>query len=137
MTLVAPDEGEVLLLKYLVNFTPATNPVLHLYENNLTPDDDTCVGCGPPDEVTEATAAGYAAITLTGTNFTIATSGGITTAEYADVTFTFTTNATIYGYYVTNTSETAVLWVERFSGAPFSLPTGGGTIQITPKVSLD
>jgi hypothetical protein len=38
---------------------------------------------------------------------------------------------------VTRIGKNQVLWSERFSGAvPFNIPTGGGTVSITPRVTL-
>ena len=151
MALVVPNDSEVLLLQYIINSTntdgtapSATvatysggNRVLHLFTNNLTPAEGTTLG-----GVTEATAAGYAAVTLIGTAWSITTDGGgITTASYSEITFTFTTAVTCYGYYITTSSTYSggikLLWLERFTGAPFVLPSGGGQIAITPKVSLE
>jgi hypothetical protein len=134
MPLVAPDVGEILLLQYMVNMVSAGDPVLHLYTNTDLTVDDTVVG--PGTDITEATQAGYAAITLTGSSWTTTQVGGVTTAEYSEQTFSFTTGAALYGYYVTDTSDN-LLWLEEFSGAPFTLPDGGGTIAITTKITLD
>lgn len=132
MALVCPDQkGEILLLQYIVGMVNADNPVLHLYANDVTPSDSTVVG-----DLTEvAGATGYAAITLLSANWTTTQSAGVTTAVHSEQTFTFTTDATSYGYYVTD--ETGqLLWLERFSGAPFDIPDGGGTISITAKLTL-
>lgn len=132
MSIVVPDQkGEILLLQYIVGMVAAGHPVLHLFSNDVTPSDSTVIG-----DLTElAGATGYAAVTLTSANWTTTQSGGVTTAVYSEQTFTFTTNATSYGYYVTNTTGT-LLWLERFSGAPFQIPDGGGTISITNKLTL-
>lgn len=151
MALVVPNDSEILLLQYIVNSTntdgtlpSATvstysggNRVLHLFTNNATPQETTTLG-----GITEATAAGYAAVTLLGTSWSIGTDGGgVTTASYSEITFTFTTAVTCYGYYITTSSTYSggvkLLWLERFTGAPFILPSGGGQIAITPKVSLE
>lgn len=131
MALVCPDQkGEILLLQYIVGMVNADNPVLHLYSNDVTPSDSTLVG-----DLTEVAGGGYAAITLLSANWTTTQSGGVTTAVYSEQTFTFTTDATAYGYYVTD--ETGqLLWLERFNGAPFDIPDGGGTISITAKLTL-
>ena len=124
-------KGEILLLQYIVGMVNADNPVLHLYGNDITPSDSTLIG-----DLTEvAGAVGYAAITLLSANWTTTQSGGVTTAVYSEQTFTFTTNATSYGYYVTDESNN-LLWLERFTGAPFGIPDGGGTISITAKLTL-
>lgn len=137
MALVVPDVSEIILLQYIVNITTAGDPVLHLYTNDLTPAEAT-PGPGTAGGPTEATEAGYAAITLTGSNWTTTQASGVTTAVHPGVTFSFTTGSEPYGYYVTDTGGTpAMLWIERFSGAPFTLPDGGGDIAITPKITLD
>jgi hypothetical protein len=132
MALVVPDQkGEILMLQYIVGMVNADNPVLHLFSNDVTPSDSTVVG-----DLTEVGGStGYAAITLVSSNWTTSQTGGVTTAVYSEQTFTFTTVARSYGYYVTN--ETGqLLWLERFSGAPFDIPDGGGTISITSKLAL-
>ncbi len=132
MALVIPNASEVKLLNNLLNITPPTNTDLHLYSNNLTPSSTTVIG-----DVTEVASGGYAAITLTSSSWTVATSGGgVTTASYAEQTFNITTSSTIYGYYVTNLAGD-LLWVERFTAAPFQLPGSGGQVLITTQVSLN
>jgi len=132
MALTVPTVGEVVLLQYLTNMVAPTNLVMHLYTNDPTVDDNIVVG-----NITEAAAAGYAPITLVGSAWTTTTPGGLGTAVYSEVTFSFTTAASIYGYYVTSTNASTLLWVERFSGAPFTLPSGGGTVGISPRLSAE
>lgn len=132
MALVCPDVwGEILLLQYIVGMVNADNPVLHLYANDVVPSDSTIMA-----DLTEVpTSTGYTAITLLSSNWTTVQSSGVTTAVYSEQTFTFTTDATAYGYYVTDQSN-QLLWLERFSGAPFDIPDGGGTISVTAKLTL-
>jgi hypothetical protein len=134
MALVVPNEGERRLLEYIVNKTPTTNLVLHLYVNsvNLSLENFTA------SSFTEATAGGYASATLAGSNWTASTAGsGVSSAVYnSSITFTFSTGQSVYGYYVTDTSG-QILWAEEFSGAPFNLPVGGGEISVRPQVQLN
>lgn len=132
MTLVVPDQlGEILLLQYIVGMVNADNPVLHLYGNDIVPSDTTIKA-----NLTEITTlTGYTPITLLSANWTTVQSSGITSAVYSEQTFTFTTDATAYGYFVTNQSN-QLLWLERFTGAPFEIPDGGGTISVTAKLTL-
>lgn len=132
MALVCPDVwGEILLLQYIVGMVNADNPVLHLYANDIIPSDSTI-----QTELTEVpNSTGYRPITLLSANWTTVQSAGVTTAVYSEQTFTFTTDATAYGYYVTDQSN-KLLWLERFSGAPFDIPDGGGTISVTAKLTL-
>lgn len=108
--------------------------LLRLFTNNLTPGESTTLST-----VTEAVGAtGYAPVTLAGSSWTTVQTNGTTTAVYSEQTFTFTTAVTIYGYYITSIEGTPkFLWIERFSGAPFTLPSGGGEIAISPRLSLD
>lgn len=137
--LVVPDVSEILMLQYLVNMLATDGSagpsgghrLLRLFTNNATIDDSITFG-----GLTEATAAGYAPFTLVGSAWTTTQSVGVTTAVHSETTFTFTTGVTVYGYYVTNLGS-SLLWVEKFSGAPFTLPAGGGEIAITPKITLD
>lgn len=132
MTLVVPNIAEVTLLKFIVNKADNSDLVLRLFDNDITPGEGTG---DTTDAPSETTASGYAAQTLTGSSWTVSTAlSGTSTAQYPPVTFTITEDASIYGYYVTNGSD--LCWVERFSGAPFELPVSGGTITITPKLSL-
>lgn len=124
-------KGEILLLQYILGMVSAGNPVLHLYANDITPSDSTVIG-----DLTEVSGStGYAAITLVSNQWTTTQSSGITTGVFSERTFTFTTDATAYGYYVTDTSNN-LLWLERFSGAPFDLPAGGGTVSVTSRLTL-
>lgn len=142
MSLLVPDIGEILMLQYLVNMistdgtaAPASGQrLLRLFTNNLTPAESTTLAT-----VTEALgASGYLPVTLVGSSWTTTQTSGTTTAVYSEQTFTFTTAVTVYGYYVTTIyGSPALLWLERFSGAPFILPAGGGQIAISPRISLD
>ncbi|MCK9571402.1 hypothetical protein M0R72_20810 [Candidatus Pacearchaeota archaeon] len=132
MALLAPDVGEVEILKRALNYSATGDVKLHLYKNNKTPaEGDTHA------DYTEATGDGYAAITLTGSSWTIATSVGVTTASYAQQTFTINdqTDTSYYGYYVTNSAGTVLLWAELFTDGPYPMGTAGGTVKVTPKIT--
>jgi len=132
MSLISPNVGEALLLKYMLNVTAATNTELRLYVNNVTPAYTDTVS-----SYVESSAAGYAGITLTGAGWTVATSSGTTVANYAQQTFSYTTSENVYGYFVTRVGKNEVLWSERFSGTvPFAIPSGGGTVSVTSRVTL-
>lgn len=140
MSLVVPNTAEILMLKYILNFattdgtapTSAGNRKLRLYTNNLTPDNTTVLSA-----FTECSASGYTNKTITGTNWTINTSVGMTTATYSEQAFDFDVATTIYGYYVTTSGGSPeLLWAERFP-ATYTLPSGGGRILLTLKVTLD
>lgn len=135
MALICPKAGEILLLRYIVNLERdnTDHNVLHLYTNNLTPDESTTTS-----SFTEpGGATGYAPITLVGSLWTIGQVGDTTTAQYSTRTFTFTTGVTSYGYFITDTSDN-VLWAERFlPSGYFEIPAGGGQIDVEPKITLE
>lgn len=133
MPLVVPNEGERKMLEYIVNKSSPTNPVLRLYTNEV----DLYAEAFSAISFTEASAPGYVAVTLTGSNWSVTTTSGISTAAYAtSVTFNFSAAQTLYGYYVTD-SAGVVLWAERFPSAPFTLPAGGGEVVVRPQVQLN
>ena len=133
MALFPTLNSEVLLLSYMVKKITPDNPILRLFINNPSPFDNTI---NASDLTEPTTYPGYANTTCTGASWSTTTVSGVTTIQYAEQTFSFTTGASVYGYYLTNAAG-ALLWVEMFSGAPFNLPGGGGVITVTPKATLN
>jgi hypothetical protein len=133
-TLLVPDVGEVLLLKYALNFTAAENQKLKLFATNVTPAEGDTAGT-----YTEAAGGGYAEKALTGSSWTVSTTSGTTSGVYAAQTFTFTgaltTNPTIYGYYVVAATAGTLLWAE-LAAATFTPASNGDTYVVTPKIEL-
>lgn len=137
MAIVVVDSGEVAALNYLVGKLTnsgsgtAYSPVYRLYTNNITPAETDSAGT-----YSEASGGGYASKTLTGANWTV-TSGAPTTASYADAQWIFTGalagNATVYGYYVTRSSDGVLLWAENF--AAFTPAQSGDNITIQPRIT--
>lgn len=132
MTLVCPNVGEIILLQYIVGLVDAGNPVLHLYGNDVTPNDSSIMG-----DLTECTSTGYAPITLASAGWTVAQDGvtGVTTVQYSEMSFSFSTAARAYGYFVTDTSNN-LLWLERFTGAPYDIPIDGGALAVEAAMNL-
>jgi hypothetical protein len=132
MTLLVPNAGEARMLKAVVNHTAPENLVLKLFTNNVTPGETDTAGT-----YTEASGNGYAAITLTGSSWTI-TEGAPSDASYAQQTFTFTGNlGNVYGYFIVQASSGILLWAEKFSDGPYNIVNNGDQIRITPKITLD
>jgi len=131
MSIVVSDQGEVLALGLIVNKTAQGDLKLKLFTNDYTPVEGTVVG-----NFTECTATGYAAKTLTGASWTIATVANVTTASYAAQTFTMSSAANCYGYYVTNSAGTSVLFAEKFPSV-FTIPSGGGSVTVTLNWTAD
>lgn len=139
MSLVVPNVGDLLMLKFVTNYfaTDETagpsggDRLLRLFTNNLNPGKSTVIG-----DITEATESGYAAITLDGGTWTIATVSGVNSASYPIQTFTFTETATIYGYYITTQGD-SLLWAERFSDGPYVLTIDGGEVTVVPAINFN
>jgi len=130
MAAVVPNTGEKELLNRAIKQIEGSK--LKLYANDYTATNGSSVG-----NVTECAVSGYAAITLAAGTWTVSTSAAITTANYAQQTFSLTTAGSAYGYYVTNSAGTILLWAERFTGAPYVLPAGGGSILVTVNLTGD
>lgn len=128
MPLIVPDVGKVELLKYALKNAASQNQILHLYSNDPTISDLTVL-----TDFTEVTGSGYSQISLLGSNWTVNPTN--TTASYPEQTFIFSGAVVVYGYYVTNT-DGDLLWCERFTNAPFSIPASGGQIAITLNITL-
>ena len=130
MTLVVPNAGEDLAVGAFLNKYTPENPRLKLYKSNTTPaETDTAA------TYTEATFSGYAAVTLTGSSWTI-TPGAPTEAVFAQQTFTLNADIStenIYGYFVVQASSGVLMWAERFSDAPLPMTNNTDNIKVTPK----
>jgi len=139
MALKATNQGELeMLARIVMKSSPGAGDtlMLRLYDNDITPaEGDTFL------TMSESDGAGYEAIPMTAASWTISTGGGDTTsATYAQQTFTYSGGDTLYGYYFTTKTEggdTILYWSERFSDGPYTIPGGGGTVKITPRIQLD
>lgn len=132
MALLVPNVAEQEMLKRILD----TNVTLKLYTNNKTPAESDVHG-----NYTEATAAGYAAKTLVPGSWSYALDSDDYMASYAAQDFVFTAGETVYGYYVigkliADGVTDVLLWAERFTDAPYVVPSGGGTIRVTPRIKL-
>ncbi len=129
MPLVVTNAGENRLLDWVFR-TSGTNLSLRLYTNAYTPVATSVIG-----DFTEATFAGYAARTLTRASFNAATTNAAGKAEitYADQTWSATSNQTVHGYFVTDSSGN-LLFAERF--ATSKALVSGDSLIVSPKFTL-
>ena len=129
MSLIIPDSGEIEMLKRILNLSTPDNLTLHLFTNDVNVKETTRLG-----ELTECNKSGYSSVILTESGW--ATSGSPTEASHKEKEFTILEAVSIYGYYITNTAGTVLMFVERFVDGPYTLPENGGSIYITPKIQL-
>lgn len=121
-----PDQGLPTILTAVVG----ANLKLHLFSNNVTPSDSTVLA-----DLTESTFTGYAAVTLSSGSWT---DSGVTahqdTFTYLAVTFTNSSgsNATVYGFYITDSGSTKLVGVALFDGSPITITASGGTYTFIP-----
>ena len=134
MTILVPNTGENIALSYLVGKTTTVRDLIYrLFATNVTPAETDTAG-----SYTEAAGGGYASKTLTGASWTI-TNGAPTDAAYAQQTWTFTgaltTNATVFGYYVTRVTDADLVLAETFTS--FTPANNGDQILLTPHITAD
>jgi hypothetical protein len=134
MTIIIPNASEVDLLKFMLGVASPSNQIIGLFVNNVTPD-DTFVLAG----LTEMSTLGYASKSLTMASWTVSagTAGNPATATYATQTWTFTagTLVNVYGYFVKDTTNGRLIWVEAFSAAK-PVQNTGDQIIVTPTMTL-
>lgn len=133
MSAILVDGGKQAMLKLKVGLgtISLSNSIYHLYTNNVVPTHSDTLG-----SYTEATwasyahqlAGGWSAPVLDGTFHATSTGNLMTFANSSG------SAQTAYGYYVTDNGITTLLFVERFSGAPLTIPNGM-TLTITPTVT--
>lgn len=113
-----------------VTGTPITYD-LHLYTNNYDPALGDTVA-----NYTEASFTGYAKGVILGAGWGAVTVAAHVASSTHGTTFTFTNTGsspvTIYGYYVTDTSDANLKWAESFDTA--RILNTGDELQITPKL---
>jgi hypothetical protein len=111
--IVVPQAGaQVLLEKGLDGLTAAV--AVHLYQNDFAPAPGTVLA-----DFTEADYSGYAAQTVTPATWPVFFQG-ISQVVAVGPGLVFTPTAStianvIYGYYVTDSGGTRLLWAERFA----------------------
>lgn len=134
MTILVPNVGENIALSYLVGKTTTVRDLIYnLFATNVTPAETDTAG-----SYTAAAGGGYASKTLTGASWTV-TNGAPTSAAYAQQTWTFTgaltTNATVYGYFVTRVTDADLVLAETFTN--FTPANNGDQILLTPQITCD
>ena len=135
MALVVPQEGEMQLLDKMIRAALAVdeNYILKIFQNNYTPDTNATA-----TSFTEASFTGYAAMTLTRSNWnasTIVSNAAQTSyGSNPQVSTCGATGNTIYGYWVQGATSGKVLWAERFAVA--RTLAQNDVLNITPTFQL-
>lgn len=128
MSLVVTQEGAIRLWQQLLKIVDIGYPIVHLFGAAHTP-------AHTDTEATyaalELSVAGYAAIQLTqpGANWTIAAIGAGAQASYLVLNWTFTAGCSVYGYWLSDSTNTYSLWGEAFA-SPFVYGSSGGPLSL-------
>jgi hypothetical protein len=111
MNQVYPDDA----LKTLLKMVTAGDVHYHLYTNDIAVDEDTLLS-----DFVEQVGDGYAVVTVHGADWLAPTvTAGVAVRTAPPISFLPTTGAwTLYGYYVTDSTDAFLLWGGRFDGAP-------------------
>jgi hypothetical protein len=134
MTLIIPSISNETILKFIFGkLAVSETQTLRLFTNNHNPSKSTIIS-----SLVEANQPGYTSKNLNASDWVVVTTGGVTTALYPESVFTFTGSAQIYGYYVTTNINgiNYLLWVEKFTNAPFILPSNGGSISVNLNIGV-
>lgn len=124
MPFVVPDEGERYLLDVLLKVALAVsdNWILHLYVNDVDIETDTVLA-----DLDEAFYDGYAPVELIRSDWSdAATIGERAVSSWGSGPVSFVADSgdqDVYGWYVTDSAETVILWAERLASAPFNVST--------------
>lgn len=127
---VFSDEGAADALNAVVTAPSMNASKLRLFKNNLVPDNTKVLA-----DFTEADFAGYAPISLSG--FSVpSVAAHVASSSPAPATFTITAGSqNVYGWYVTNSAGTKLLFSQRDPAAPVALDSAGmNTYTITATV---
>lgn len=132
MAIVVTNDGLELIADTWFNDATAQDHFRYrLFTNDVTP---TATSVYSTFTAAVNTAEGH--IVVGGGEWTIDADGGVATATASEITFTVNDSETYYGYFVSNASNSLCLWAERFSEGPFSYPSSGGELSITPKLQF-
>lgn len=136
MTLIVVNQGEQAIL---ANGVTGVAYDLRLFKTDvtagLTPDQ---IDALDETDFTEATFTGYSAQAVAAVDWTV-TAGNPTVALNVEKSFTSTADQTaqnIWGYYLTRSSDGALIWFEQFDG-PIVVEFDTDEILVTPRMTLD
>lgn len=127
-----PKAGPLDMLALVIAGADFTAAKLHLFSNDITPNENTLL-----TDFVECVFTGYAAASLTwSAPFFDANGVPVSTPGEKLFVQTGATGDTCYGGYITNTAGTKLLAAGRITDAPFPFVVSGNALPITVKVGL-
>jgi hypothetical protein len=136
MSLVVIDPAKILLIQDLMAGLAIGGTSVGLYKNNVTPDHTTTFA-----DLAECDFDGYVRKVVTG--WTV--SGTLDSERRAfavagQVIWSLTgapaVGNQVYGYFIFDTADGDVLWIERFDGAPIPMNANADFVAFRPVLSL-
>lgn len=139
MSIVIPDAGKIEWLKRALYANAGSeNLSLRLFQNNITPADSDVAGT-----YTVATFTGYSNQALTssqaaGTWAVPTASSNLGTSTYGTViTWTATTDQTIYGWFILFATSGIISMSQRFDSSRSLVGANNDQISIIPRIQLN
>ena len=136
MALVVSDIGEVKMLNLIFGKSSSENLICKLYTNDYTPIESSVVS-----SFTEASTYGYASVTVTPSDWTVATGNPAGDPAYgttAELMFPFTGAAgNMYGYFVVGETSGDLYWAERFGNGPINIQNVNDRVIVPLKFGLE
>lgn len=133
MNAVLPKAFQLQILDDQMGGADFTGAKLHLFKNDLLPDDETVLA-----DFVAADFSGYAAKTLTWGDAYF-DSNGVPVSSAGEQAFeqTGATGCLVYGGWVTDTAGTKLLWSARLPNAPQPLVDAGDVLPLIARSSID
>ena len=135
-TLTLAETGKQLIFNQALNKVDAgTTWKFHIFTNNHTPAFADTVA-----SYTEDATAGYAAVSMTPSSWTLSNpSGTIEKAAYPNIAETYTSSNSstpAYGVYLTDSTSTILIGAALFSDGPYTLGSAGGIINVAVDLQI-
>ena len=132
MTLVVPNNSEVIILEYILNKRAPSELDIKLYVNNIIPAETDTVST-----YVEASGSGYTTKQLVANSWSISP-GNPSTSEHPQVTWVFSgALGNVYGYYIVRRSDGLLMWAEKFTNGPYNVQAAADEIKVTPRLTLE
>lgn len=100
MTMIVCDVAKQRGLGLILGVGTLPSALVHLYVTNVTPTDASSAG-----SFVECTATSYSSLAILPANWTLSTVSDVATAVSPTLTFTISSNQTVYGYYITDSNN--------------------------------
>jgi len=131
MALLVPNEGELQMMKIVLNNETQEDLKLDLFTNDYTPVEGSVL-----TDFTLAAGGGYGAKTLSKGSWSCATLVGVTSAQYSQQTWLFTADVgDCYGYVIHGATSGKVFWAQKWTSAESTY--NGKEIKMTPYIEFE